>query len=69
MSIYYKNESDFQGPIKTPDELNEMEIRILPYWYVDDYGQIHLDIESMMSEFQTHLQGLEIICDDFNESI
>lgn len=67
MSIYLKEESDFTGPLWTVEELHDMSIRVDVYYHIDEDGQVHLDIQGMLDEIQSHLMGLEGIVDEFNE--
>lgn len=69
MSIYLKEQSDFVGPLVNTEELHDMSIRIDVYYHLDEYGQVHLDIQGMLDEIQSHLMGLENIIEDYNENL
>jgi len=55
--------------IKDENDLRNVFISIPVYWGIDDDGEIQIDTESMMEEFQRHVYGLETIVDKYNEDL
>jgi len=67
MSIYLNEESDFTGPLENTTELDNMSIRVEVYYWVDEDGCVHLDIDGILDEIKHHVYELKTIVDEFNE--